>query len=352
LSLWVVTPKVVGSDSTMCKACNKLINFHNMGIQAFRSHARSSGHKSSIKCLRQQRSMDTFVQVSTASTIDNDGVAVAEVLWALHVVEQHQSFESVQHLVDLFKRMFPDSKVPLSMTLGPRKLSYLLTDGVLPYVKEQLQEFVQNKMYTLQFDETNKGKERLAIIARYLDGWKLVQVLLSIMTLGDTKADTITKAILETTKSNQMKSENCVTAMSDSCNTMRGSKHGVVKQLGDKDMVKVDVGGCSLHHVHNAGRKGIESLPDGLETFIGDLFCLFRYSGPINRKYEALADLLELEQKKFLRHVKTRWLQILPVIQRILEQYDLLTEFFNRHGEELSTEKDRARRILVTLRDP
>lgn len=95
----------------------------------------------------------------------------------------------------------------------------------------------------------------------------------------------------------------------------------------------------------------MDSLNSGVEQLVGDLFCLFRYSGPINRKYEALAEILDFEPLKFVRHVETRWLQLLPVVQVVLKQYDLLIQFFQENSENLSIEKDRVERIMTALRN-
>ena len=50
---------------------------------------------------------------------------------------------SAKNVVDLFKTMFPDSKVAEKMQLEPSKLKYVVNDGGIdPYVKEILKNQV------------------------------------------------------------------------------------------------------------------------------------------------------------------------------------------------------------------
>ena len=39
----------------------------------------------------------------------------------------------------------------------------------------------------------------------------------------------------------------------------------------------VDVGGCSLHHIHNAVQYAVQKLSDLVEEFMDDVYNYFRY---------------------------------------------------------------------------
>ena len=60
----------------------------------------------------------------------------AEILWALKSVMSHFSYNSSQDIGDVFRAMFPDSKIAQQWSCGATKLSYLITFGIAPYFKE------------------------------------------------------------------------------------------------------------------------------------------------------------------------------------------------------------------------
>ena len=69
--------------------------------------------------------------------------------------------------------------------------------------------------------------------------------------------------------------ENVLQFMSDSSNVMRGKHSGVFTQIKDKYIQHiVDLGGCSLHHVHNTVSYGIDGLSAELEGFAVHVYIL------------------------------------------------------------------------------
>ena len=64
------------------------------------------------------------------------------------------SFNSCANKSDLFAVMFGNSQIAQSFSLGTTKLSYNITFGLAPYVKNLLLESVDEvKYYSQSFDE-------------------------------------------------------------------------------------------------------------------------------------------------------------------------------------------------------
>jgi hypothetical protein len=59
---------------------------------------------------------------------------------------------------------------------------------------------------------------------------------------------------------------------------------------------------------------------------------------------------MEVEEHRFLRHVETRWLQLLPVVDRVIEQTPSLLPFFQVAATRLTC--PRASKIRDVLLDP
>ena len=53
----------------------------------------------------------------------------SEILWALKSVMSHFSYNFSKDIADMFRAMFPDSKIAHNMSCGLSKLSYLICFG-------------------------------------------------------------------------------------------------------------------------------------------------------------------------------------------------------------------------------
>ena len=62
----------------------------------------------------------------------------AEVLWAVKMVMFHYSANSCSNTGDLFKQMFPDSRIAQNFNCGKTKCLYLVCFGLAPYLHDKL----------------------------------------------------------------------------------------------------------------------------------------------------------------------------------------------------------------------
>ena len=157
------TDKLTGN----CKVCRKNIKLGTMDVGAIRSHmTRSTVHKERMKLFCQALSDEAEAEAAghlngevlvventnslTTTNIqspDNndkqcriidDNVRTAELLYALNMVYNCASFNSLNDCGSLFRKMFPDSKIGISITLARTKATYIVKFGVAPFVKEKL----------------------------------------------------------------------------------------------------------------------------------------------------------------------------------------------------------------------
>ena len=61
-----------------------------------------------------------------------------------------------------------------------------------------------------------------------------------------------------------------------------------------------------------------------------DLFYFFKLSASRREDYLAIQQKLDLDEKVFLRHVESRWLSLLPAVERVKGQYPALLEYFKK----------------------
>ena len=70
--------------------------------------------------------------------VAKDDVRATEVLWAVKMVMSHYSANSCSKTGDLFKQMFPDSRIAHNFNCGKTECSYLACFGLAPYFHDKL----------------------------------------------------------------------------------------------------------------------------------------------------------------------------------------------------------------------
>jgi len=129
--------------------------------------------------------------------------------------------------------------------------------------------------------------------------------------------------------------------------------------MEDDILPLVVIGTCSLHPVHTAVRKGVESLPFDFDVFVNDLFARFKLSSARRFDYADLQreEVIEDAGKFCLRPVAIRCLSTEPVCRWIIDQYDALKKYFLTELTKfektmISSTKSRYARVRVALEDP
>ena len=116
----------------------------------------------------------------------------------------------------------------------------------------------------------------------------------------------------------------------------------------------VDTGSCQIHVAHTSFRKGIEAYGEAIENLCIYLFYFFKLSASRREDYLAIQQKLDLDEIVFLRHVESRWLSLLPAVERVKSQLPALLEYFEKL---LDTDKkinsnERYKKIMFILTAP
>ena len=92
-------------------------------------------------------------------------------------------------------------------------------------------------------------------------------------------------------------------------------------------------------------------MNDGPEEFEIDVFSFFKHRTGLWEEYEEVQSLLEVEEHKILRFVSMRWLSMLPVVKRLLEQWEALSHFLKnlKTNHPKVAKQERVKRILYHL---
>ena len=126
--------------------------------------------------------------------------------------------------------------------------------------------------YSLLVDESNdRGVEAkdLVVLVRFFDRrvMRAVTRFIGLPTANDGTAAAIFDKLDECLRSNGISYANLLAFNSDTCNTMKGRRNGVVKHLKEKQPNLVDFG-CICHLENLAVKAAVKTLPINVDALI------------------------------------------------------------------------------------
>lgn len=297
----IISPVAENPFVFLCKVCKKTVNLSNMGRQAINSHTSSSQHKKNMTMKNSNLKIDEFtntvpnlnqtenIKVSTVTHHTQKGryfnksdVFQAEIRWVLHIIEAHSSYNSCSKAVPVLKKMFFDSDIAQSMSLGPTKASYLLVYGLASYFSDILRKTLKEcNQVVVCFDESlNKVAQRgqMDLVIRFWDQEENIVVskyLKSVFIEGRATAENILKHFLEGISS--VISLNKILQVSmDGPNV--NWKFYKCLQIEMNDHKMIDLGSCGLHVIHGALQHGHKAAGWNVNSFLTGIYWLFKDS--------------------------------------------------------------------------
>mgnify|MGYP006342324205 FL=1 len=115
----------------------------------------------------------------------------------------------------------------------------------------------------------------------------------------------------------------------------------------------VDIGVCTLHKVHNAFGVALDSTEWEIDAFVLDIYQGFKLSAARREDYVKIQQLQDVPEHTFLRYVQCRWLSLVPALERVLEQWASLSEYFTVYlpsKQPLACKNDRYGRIVKVIK--
>lgn len=405
IGLWCVeSPR--DAFEARCKLCETFINVANNGVAALKQHSKAGKHvtkaelaftrkedvnhdktmkvpvQSGIRdffpksAQRQQRDTPAVVPtdlsvpppplLSATTSKSTDVLSVqdlgvqAEILWILKAASSNYSFSSVDGTADILKKMFPDSLIAQRFSVSHQKMSYLVAYGLGPYFRQlTIDDILSSKAYfTVHFDETvtNQGKKQLDVLLRYYsESSKTVQVhFITALMFGHAYAETVTKELLDSLRSFNLPFCMMLSISCDGPNVNKSISSKLEAEVKSAGSKLVSTGFCVLHVIHNSFKYGCNEFGQRAVNFTVDLFQWFHNYPAREEDYAHIQEELNLEELKFLRHVESRWLSLVPAVQRILNQFDAIVKYFKDFlpkTDTNSTKSDRFKRLYKIINE-
>ena len=146
---------------------------------------------------------------------------------------------------------------------------------------------------------------------------------------------------------------NCVAFSIDSTSVNVG-RHNSIKTTLEAQNPALYTLGCPCHFIHNAAHKASKELESAsgfdVEEMAVDVFYYFDHSTKRKGELREFSHFCDIESRKMLKYVSTRWLSLQRSIERTLKQYPALRSYFLSQDDNVSDR--RLSRLQVLFSDP
>lgn len=200
---------------------------------------------------------------------------------ALHDVP----FQAADHLTDLFRSMFPDSRIAADFSSKHTKTKAIICDALEPYLKSPIINSLKSTEFNIMCDESNDRGDQcklLTVLVRFFDPKTETIATRHLETTGitDFTANGIFSALNETLQCNSLCISSVLSFTSDTCNVMKGARGGVIAKLKSVQPNTIDVY-CICHLVSLCVKSAVKALPLKVDDLLVDIYYHFRNS--VNR---------------------------------------------------------------------
>ena len=98
-------------------------------------------------------------------------------------------------------------------------------------------------------------------------------------------------------------------------------------------------------------KKGFEAYGEDIENLCIDLFNFFKLSAFRREDSAVIQQKLDLDEVVYLCHVESRWLSLLPAIERLGNQFPALLDYFKKlpDSDKNIAKNDRYKQIMTLL---
>jgi len=229
----------------------------------------------------------------------------------------------------LFQRMFPDSEIATKFQCGEKKAAYLTVHGTAPHFRQLLTNRVRTaNEFVLLFDESLNRKTRnkqFDIHIRLWDNDCVVTRYLTSDFMGHATSDDMVESFHKTTAG--LKLQSCLQLSMDGPAVNWKFFDKIQKELKkDYSCSLLNLGSCGLHTVHGMYQHGIVATTWNLDQLLKNAFWLFKDTPTRRSDYEKSL-VAEPEPWYPLKFCKTRWVENLPVAQRLVHVLPYLRKY-------------------------
>ncbi|XP_067133484.1 uncharacterized protein [Centruroides vittatus] len=316
-----------------CLVCNCFISIANKGKCDIEVHLATRKHQRNANTV--PNALDS-VREYVALSENTKFVEAAEATLTFHTIIHHQSFNSLDCTVELNRKIYYDSDISEKVSCSGTKSTDIVTNILGPLSTRKLLEDLEEIPYIgIAIDTSNHlAKNMLPIIIQYFDFKQggIKNKIIDISFENDGSLNTISDIIINSLNKYELSSR-CISFYDGNGITNFDRK---IKQEYDTiySRLRLHINnyiigiGCPVHLLNKTIHRGCDSLSVDIEVFILKLFNYFSVYEVQTIHLKDFIEFVKVEYKNVLCNAKTRWLYLLPVINRLLFVFDVLKSHF------------------------
>lgn len=331
---WTFIKKGRNDEEAYCSFCNSFISVSHGGRADLLDHLKTNKHKTSMQGATSSKPIiDFFVKKDSKEDVM---VAAAELATAYHVVKHHHSFNSVDCSNKLHPTMYSDSKVATKQSTARTKATALINNVLSPHsVSTCVSELENIPFYGVSTDASNHKAEKIfpLLIQYFKEDCGITTKIIKVSSLKNETSETITSYCLTSLAEVNLPLDKCTSFCGDNTNTNFGGVnrkgvnnifHKLQGSLG-KDIEGI---GCPAHVLHNTASCAADVLAVDVETIVVKLFNYFSIYTIRTEELKHFCEFVDITYKQLLYHTRTRWVSLMPAIERILKLWEALKSYF------------------------
>lgn len=251
------------------------------------------------------------------------------------MVKHHQSFNSSDCVNKLIPKLFSDSKIAVKYSSARTKTTKLISKVLAPHTQDLIFNDISNcSFYSISTDASNHKAEKIfPLVIQYFTKTGIHVKLLKLGNLKGETSDIISSFCIQTLKDQKFDLNKCIAFCGDNANVNFGGR----ERLGRNNVftkLKAELGtniegiGCPAHILNNTLQTAADQLSCDIDQIVFKIFSYFAIYTVRTERLKEFCDYVSLEYKTLLSYSKTRWLSLVPAIERILKLYEALKSFF------------------------
>ncbi|XP_018403791.1 PREDICTED: uncharacterized protein LOC108780510, partial [Cyphomyrmex costatus] len=319
------------------------------GLGAIKKHAASIKHTKMVKSVQMPVINMQFVKKAKETMSKTKDF---EYKIASFITEHDISFNTSNHLTKLIKSINPDAEAVQNIKCSRTKCTQLIKDVSGQKAFEEIITKLKIHKFSLIVDESTDHNcvKHLAIIARFSQNFEINDTFVTLLPIVDSSATALYNIIINFFNKFEIPfKENMIGFAADGANTMMGDHHSL-KTMLTNDVPGLFVLKCTYHSLALCASYACMKLPRGPEDFVRDVHSYMKYSFKRMSEFKEFQKFVDTKPHKLLLPAQTRWLSLISVIKRVLEQYDALKLYFQ--SQYLSDKIQASENIHKKLQDP
>ncbi|CAH0730525.1 unnamed protein product, partial [Brenthis ino] len=297
-------------------------------------------HSRKIKNKKLAKPIHSFFKKPHVNCPHENSVAELELKLCSFMAEHNILFQTMDHLSEIIKSI-PDSKIASDIKLKRTKCTGVIKNVIGECHKSDLKTLLKTTKFSVLVDESTdiSSVKTMCIVVRLYDPetHKISRLLWELRPLFEKNdfdaanqgatGEAIYKSIIRSFQDENVPTENIIGFASDGASVLMGQHNSVASRFISNNPGIIIIK-CICHSLHLCASEACKKLPRR------NVYGFFKHSSKRQSEFIEFQAFTNTKVHKLLHPSQTRWLSLLAVVNRLLEQWESLKLFFTRELDE------------------